>query len=195
MALAHIAGIERVGGAIEGGDFEAASLDFLELGFEKPLVRQKFVRPEMRATGPSASGHLDAFDAKRDAFVEHICEGQVRHDISTNREFHCVVFPKNMGTRVRRRTGEWSGARPNWLCEVDPGGAGIGRADAVFQPANAFGAGRDAGIMVGFQKGPVTAICCVDRLGDPEVDVRPAVTEAFGMQRPIRSMARLSCSR
>ena len=61
----------------------------------------------------------------------------------------------------------------NPLCEIDPGGTGIGRPNAVFQPANAFCAGCDAGIVMGLEKSPVTAIGRIDQ----ELDLKRADVE------------------
>ena len=59
----------------------------------------------------------------------------------------------------------------------------IRRADAVLEPAHAFGAGLDARVVVGFRNASSPRLLRVDRLGDPEVDVGPAVAETLGVQR------------
>jgi len=66
---------------------------------------------------------------------------------------------------------------------IDPCGAGVGRTDAVLEQAHAFGAGLDTRVVVAFQEGVVTAHLRVDGLSNPKVNVGPAVTEPFGVQR------------
>ena len=77
----------------------------------------------------------------------------------------------------------WFVDRATTLVVVDPDRAGVGGADAVLEPAHALGAGLDARDSGGSQERLVAAFLRVDRLGDPEVDVGPAVAEALGVQR------------
>ena len=49
MPLAHFAGIERIGRAVERGDLQPARLDLLQLLPEQALVGEQFVGAEMRA--------------------------------------------------------------------------------------------------------------------------------------------------
>ena len=82
--------------SIKSRDRAAAAGGFLgrrkKLDLEKFLIfNQQFVSAKVRPFGPAAACHLDAFDAKRDAFVEHIRERQIRHDVGADREFHVAV--------------------------------------------------------------------------------------------------------
>jgi hypothetical protein len=46
------------------------------------------IGPEVRAFRPSAAGHLDAFNSELNAFVEHVVERQVAHDVRADGQFH-----------------------------------------------------------------------------------------------------------
>ena len=88
MALAHRAGVERVGRAVERGDLEAARLDLLQRGLERGLVLQQAVGAEVRTLRPAAAGHLDAFDPELHALVEHVGEGEIAHHVGADGKLH-----------------------------------------------------------------------------------------------------------